>query len=117
MVAIQLKGYVDENGQLTVYVPDDFPRAQQVELEIRVKTPAHSPVELTPEEEAELDEAIEESLSIIKAGGQGKTGAEIAAYVEEHGGGWEHMNITDPVQWLEDLRRKEWNRKFGDQTW
>jgi len=117
MVETHIKGFVDENGQLTVqgHVPDDFPRGE-VEVKISVAKPEMpTPVQLTPEEEAELDRDIEESLAIIRAGGLGKTGSEIAAWIRENGGGWEDKGITDPVGWLQEQRRNRHNKIFGDQ--
>lgn len=114
MVAIRLDAYVDENGEIRVHVPDDFPRDQPVELEIRVKPEASTSVELPPEEEAELDKDIQESLEIIRQGGENRTGAEIAAWILEHGGGWEHKGISDSVEWLAEQRRQSRARRLDD---
>lgn len=115
MVAIRLEAYVDEHGQLIAQIPDDFPRDQKVELEIRVKAAVPAPPELTPEEEAELDREIEAALTVIQAGGLYKTGAEIADWIRENGGGWEHKDITDPVAWLEEQRQQRRERKLREQ--
>jgi len=118
MVETRIKGFVDENGQLTVqgHVPDDFPRGE-VEVKISVAKPEmQTPEVLTSEEESELERDIQESLEIFKRGGQGKSGAEIVEMLQTMKG-WEDYGITDPVAWLEEQRQKDWQKKFGDQTW
>ena len=115
MVAIRIKVDVPANGKVTLQLPEDFPRDQEVEIEIRLKTEASEPKILTPAEAAAIEEDIQTSLEIIRRGGEGKTGAEIVAYLQEHGGGWEDYGIDDPVEWLEAQRRADWDKRHQDQ--
>ncbi len=115
MVAIRLKVDIPANGIVTLQLPDDFPRDQEVEIEVRLKTELSAPQTLTPAETAAMEEDIQQSLAIIQRGGERKTGAEIVAYLREHGGGWEDYGIEDPVEWLEARRREDWNKRHQDQ--
>lgn len=104
MVAIQLNAYVDENGQLTVRVPDDFPRG---DVKVTIE-------QSSVQAEDDLPLTDEEIAALLKP--EPKTGAEIVEMLKSMEG-WEDYGITDPVDWIEQQRRIDWKRKFGNQTW
>lgn len=92
MVTIRLKGQVTPDGQLLFDTPKDLPPG---EVEITIEIPNL--------DEQFTEEEIQELLTFVPTGG-----AEIVA--SGLIGGWEDMNITDPVAWVEELRRKQRDR-------
>ncbi|MBZ0281049.1 MAG: hypothetical protein K8L97_09925 [Anaerolineae bacterium] len=94
MVAIRLKGYVTETGDIEVEIPKDFP-AGEVMLTIEAVEAVVVPIDEPPLTDAEIEELMRPKP---------KTGAEIVAL--GHTGGWEHKGITDSVEWIDEQRRK-----------
>ena len=99
MATIHLTGHVTEEGELVFEAPKNLPPG---EVEITIKVPGES----APIEQDFTDEEIKEFLTF-----KPKTGKEIV----EQGlvGGWEDMGITDSVAWVEEQRRKQWERRHG----
>jgi hypothetical protein len=93
MVTIHLKGQVTSDGQLLFDVPDDLPPG---EVDITLEIPNL--------DEKFTEEEIERLLTFTPT-----SGAEIVAAGLI--GGWEDMNITDPVAFVEELRRKQRERR------
>lgn len=95
MMTFHLKGHVTEDGELIFEPPKDLP-AGEVEITIEVQREI-------PLEQDFTDEEIKELLTFIP-----KSGKEIV----ESGlaGGWEDKGISDPVAWVDELRRKERER-------
>jgi len=97
MVTIHLTGYVTEDGKLIFDPPKNLPPG---EAKITIEVPG----EVAPLEQDFTDEEIKEFLTF-----KPKSGKEIV----ESGlaGGWEDKGITDPVEWVEEQRRKQWERR------
>lgn len=93
MVTIHLKGQVTPDGQLVFDVPDDLPPGE-----------VNITLEIPNTDEQFTEEEINELLTFKPS-----TGAEIVAAGLM--GGWEDMNITDPVAWGEEQRRKQREQK------
>jgi hypothetical protein len=102
MTTLHLMGRITENGELEVKLPEGLP---PVEVKIDMTLPVQ-PEELPWEERPWTEEEIQEMLK----SGTPLTGAEIVKLLEEEGG-WEHMGITDGAEWVEELRRKEQERR------
>jgi len=92
MVTIHLKGRVTADGQLLFDIPDHLPPG---EIDITLEIP-------NLDEQFTQDE-IKEFLT-----SRPTSGAEIVAAGLI--GGWEDLNITDPVEWVEKQRRKQRER-------
>jgi len=95
MVTIHLKGRVTSDGKLLFDVPENLPPG---EVDITLEIPSLDE-QFTPEE-------IKELLTFTPT-----SGAEIVAAGLV--GGWEDMNITDSVAWVEEQRRKQRERHRG----
>jgi metal-dependent hydrolase (beta-lactamase superfamily II) len=97
MTIIQLTGHITEDGKLEVELPSGLP-AGEVEVIVRVEKKAKA---VNEDDDTPLtDEEIEELL--------------IPKPVPAHlivGGGWEHMGIEDSVEWVNELRPKEVERR------
>lgn len=93
MVTIRLKGEVTPEGELVFDVPKDLPPG---EVEITIQMPDASE-DFTEDEIADL-------LTFTP-----KSGAEVVAAGLT--GGWEHMQIDDPVEWVAEQRRKQQERR------
>ncbi len=94
MVAIRLKGYVTETGDIEVEIPKDFP-AGEVMLTIEAVEAVVVPIDEPPLTDAEIEELMRPKP---------KTGAEIAKNPAI--GSWADMGIVDSVEWLAEQRRK-----------
>ena len=97
MATIHLTGHVTEDGELVFDAPKNLPPG---EVQITIEVPSEMPAL----EKDFTDEEIKEFLTF-----KPKTGKEIV----EQGlvGGWEDMGITDSVAWVEEQRRKQWERR------
>jgi len=96
MTTIHLTGHVTDDGELVFDPPKNLPPGEaKITIEV--------PTEGAPLEQDFTDEEIKEFLTF-----KPKTAQEIV----EHGiiGGWEDMGITDSVEWVEELRRKQRER-------
>lgn len=93
MVTIRLKGQVTPEGQLLFDVPDNLPPG---EVDITIEVPNL--------DEQFTEEEIKELLTFKPA-----SGAEVVA--KGLVGGWEHKGITDSVAFVEELRRKQRERR------
>lgn len=103
MVAIHIKGHINEQGKLEVELPAGIaPGAVDVTIEIPASS--HLPWELQPWTQTELAD-----LMRIEP----KSGAEIVALLEQEGG-WEDADIADGAAWVEEQRRK---RERGLPRW
>ena len=89
MTLITLKGYVTEEGELKVELPDDHPVGE-------VNVTIESLEMLTDDEIAEMMRP------------QPKTGAEIAQ--SDAIGAWAHRGIKDGVDWVQEQRHKRRNK-------
>lgn len=87
MATLRLKGFITEDRQLKVDLPDDVPMGE-VEIIIEVDEPIS-------------DEELKELMTFKPA-----TGAEIAEMLESEDGWWEDLGITDGVDWVNEQRRK-----------
>ena len=89
MLTIHLKGQITPDGQLHLDVPENLPPGDvDVTLEI-------------PDLDQQVtEEEIRDLLTFTPT-----SGAEVVALGLV--GGWEDMNITDPVAWVDELRRKQ----------
>ena len=99
MATIHLTGHVTDDGELVFDPPKNLPPG---EAKITIEVTGEMP----PLEQDFTDEEIKEFLTF-----KPKTGKEIV----EQGlvGGWEDMGITDSVAWVEEQRRKQWERRHG----
>lgn len=93
MLTIRLKGQVTSDGQLLVDLPDNVPPGD-VEITIEI---------------AQADESFTEAEIAELLTFKPTSGAEVVAAGLT--GGWEHKNITDPVAWVEEQRRKRKARR------
>ena len=100
MVTLHLTGRITEQGELEVKLPEGLP---PVEVEVTVKVP---PEKKTEEDRPWMEEEIQEMLKPRPP----LSGAEIVKRLEEEGG-WEHMGITDSAAFVDELRRKERERR------
>lgn len=88
MKSLELIVTPDENGKIVIQLPDDFPKG-----DIRIHL---DPIN------TELDE--DDLLTPDP-----KTGAEIAR--SDAIGGWADLGIPDSVEWVEQVRREEVERR------
>lgn len=106
---VELKGHITEDGKLEIELPQNFVSGD-VDVWLKLKRAARN--DEGDEEEADrppfTDEEIRELLTFTP-----KSGKEIV----ESGliGGWEHMGIEDSVEWVNQLRKKEEERR--DNSW
>jgi len=91
-MALRLKDYITESGELKVELPEDHPVG---EVEVIIEEQAETAWEDQPWTDDEIKEMMRSNP---------KTGAEIAE--SDAIGGWEHMGITDSVEWVAEQRRK-----------
>jgi hypothetical protein len=106
MTTIELNGRITESGELEVKLPPGLPSGDvhvSIEFPENAANPEDLPWELRPWTEDEIREFLKF--------GQAKTGAEIAAKLQENSGWWENQGISDSVAWLEELRRQEAERR------
>jgi hypothetical protein len=91
MVTIRFKGEVTPEGQLVFDTPDNLPPGDvQITLEFS-------------DGETFSEDEIQDLLNFTP-----KSGAEVVAAGLT--GGWEHKEISDPVAWVEEQRRKQRER-------
>jgi hypothetical protein len=102
MVTLHLTGRITEKGELEVKLPEGLPPVE-VGIEMTLPVP---PEELPWEERPWAEEELKELMRF-----EAKTGAEIAKFLQEGGGGWEDMGITDSAAFVDELRRKEQERR------
>ena len=95
MLTIRLTGHVTETGELIFDAPKDLPPGE-VQIVIEV-----------PQAESEPDFTEEEIKELLQF--KARSGAEVVA--DGLIGGWEHLGITDPVEYVEEIRRKEQERR------
>lgn len=99
MFTIQLDGQITDSGELLVNLPKNLP-AGAVHITIEVQgTQSDEDITFTEDEV--------KALLVFSP----KTGAEIAA--SGLMGAWQDMNITDPVAWVAEQRRK----RQGSRKW
>jgi hypothetical protein len=98
MVTIHLKGHVTDDGELIFDPPKNLPPGE-VGITIEVPREAAAEDAEPPADQDFTDEEIKALLTFSP-----RSGKEIV----ESGlvGGWEHKGITDPVEWVEEQRRK-----------
>ena len=90
---IRLKGFITEDGQLQVDLPEGLPPGE-VEITLDLST---MDWESRPWTKVEIDELMQPDL---------KTGSEIVAMLQVMGGeGWDH--IQDGAAWVEQQRRQQ----------
>lgn len=97
---------VGEDGKLVLHIPPEGPHGR---VKVTVE-PVHQSKqgELTPQEAAELQAEIER---LVSGEGEGLTAAEIARAPEI--GAWKHRtDITDSVEFVEQMRRARQERLF-----
>jgi hypothetical protein len=102
MVTLHLTGRITEDGELEVKLPEGLP---PVEVKIDMTLPVQ-PEELPWEERPWTEEELRELMRF-----EAKTGVEIAKFLQEEGGGWEDMGITDSAAFVDELRRKQRERR------
>ena len=90
---ITIKGVI-ENGELKVELPDNV-----VDGEVEVTIPISDEDELPWEERAWTEAELTDMLNF-----EGKSLGDIET------GGWENLGITDSLEFVEDVRRKEEER-------
>ena len=88
MVTITLKGYITEDGQIKVDLPENHPVGEVTLI-----------IEPVDDEAPWTDEEIDELLRP-----EPKTGAEIVQNLAI--GSWSDLGIKDGVEWVEEQRRK-----------
>ncbi len=92
MATIRLKGYITETGEIKVDLPENHP-VGEVDLTIEsLPEDAKISHEVITWTQEELDDVL--NFNPVPAN-------------EIETGGWEDMNITDGVEFVEELRRKE----------
>lgn len=104
MLRIELKGRIDENGQLQVTLPTGLPPGE-VEITLHIVSEGDQASETWTQDE--LDDML-----IFKAA----TGEEIAA--SGVFGGWAHRDdITDSEEFIQEIRRREQERsKWSEES-
>lgn len=90
MTTVTLKGHLTEDGELRVKLPHNFVSGE-VEVTITV----------AEDEESAPDWTADELQALLIP--EPKPGAEIAK--SDAIGAWEHMEISDSVEWVAQLRR------------
>lgn len=91
MVTLHLTGKISTDGELQITLPPGVPPG---EVEVTITVP--SPIQ---DNETWTDEEIQQMMQIAP-----KTGAEIAAMLDDMEAGYQH--IRDSVAWVEVQRRK-----------
>lgn len=91
MVTAEANVEIDESGEVTLHLPDDFPRGQRGQLKV-VFMPD---TDVTEDDEPWTDEEIEEALNFTPVPAEGIVT-----------GGWEDLGITDSVEWSKERRRQ-----------
>jgi hypothetical protein len=92
MTTLHLRGIVTEDGRLEVTLPPGTP-------------PGEARVDVT------LEPAwTEAELAAMMQFHPVRTGAELIELLDQTGDWWAAQNITDPVEWLEAMRRKDAER-------
>lgn len=89
MLTLHIKGQVTADGQLVFELPDNLPPG---DVDITIDIPDVDE-QFTPSEVRDL-------LTFIPTSGADVVAAGLV-------GGWEHKNITDPVVWVDEQRRKQ----------
>lgn len=110
MATLELLGHINEQGDLEIGQPLGLRAGTKVKITITelADTPDQIPWEEQPWTHEELDELMKHDP---------KTGAEIVEMIrsgELDTSAWTAMNITDPVVWLEEVRRKEQEERSQD---
>lgn len=95
MMAIHLKGQINEQGQLEIELPAGLTPGE-VEVTIEMKESSELPWELRRWTDAELVELMRV---------EPKSGGEIVAQLEQEGG-WEDQGISSGADWVEEQRRR-----------
>ncbi len=100
MATIHLTGRITDAGKLEIDLPEGLPSGE-VEVTIQIAPTSSSD---DWENQPWTEEEIREFLTF-----EPKSAAEIAE--SEAFGAWADLGITDSVAWIEELRRKEWERR------
>ncbi len=95
MLTYHLTGHISKDGELQIRLPEGIPPG---EVEVVITVPG-GPAEDT----AWTDEEIRQMTQVTP-----KTGAEIAALLDEMEAGFQH--ITDSAAWVEEQRRSQRER-------
>jgi len=93
-----LKGFITENGELEIELPQGIP-AGEVEVTIQPRMAA------TQEDEAWTGDELNDLFKF-----EAKSGAEVIAFLEETNGWWDE-DTPDGLTWVEEVRRKEAERR------
>ena len=96
---IEVRGRITEAGRLEVDLPEGLPPGDVV---VKIEVPAAE--EMAWESQPWTEEEIRELLTF-----KGRTGAEIAA--SGLTGAWKDLGITDSQAWVEEVRRKQRERR------
>ena len=91
MVTLHLKGKINTDGELQITLPPGVPPG---DVEVIITVPS-----AIQDNEAWTDEEIQQMMQVAP-----KTGAEIAAMLDEMEAGYQH--ISDSAAWVEQQRRK-----------
>ena len=104
-MAIELKARVGKGGIVTLQLPPEFEGHEvRITVESTRSSDATSTEEIPWEDRPWTKEEIEELLRPNPS-----TLGEIANSPEV--GSWAHLGITDPVAWVEEVRRQEEERR------
>jgi hypothetical protein len=101
MTTFELQGRITDKGDLEIQLPNGLPAGN---VTVRIDVP-----DASQNEDDERPYSKEELQALLEP--HPKTGAEIAAKIrsgELSTSAWVAMNITDPVAWLEEQRRKQY---------
>lgn len=103
-MVVNIKGYISEDGQLIVELPQDsgFAAGDEVEITVRAVTEETSP----DEDVTWTEEELAEMLALLTP--NPKTGKQIA--VSGAVGAWSDEDITSGAAWVEEQRRKRRER-------
>ena len=102
-MVLELKVHVGKDRKVTLELPPEF-EDDEVRITVESTRRAETTQEIPWEERPWTKEEIEELMTF-----KGQTGAEIASAPEV--GSWAHLGITDPVAWVEEVRRQEEERR------
>ncbi len=109
MVTIHLKGQVTDEGELIFDPPKNLPPGEvEITIQAQRALKAEESAEVSEDDDQDFtDEEIKEFLTFKPLSGK---------EIVERGlaGGWEHKGITDPVEWVEEQRRKQRERRLGN---
>jgi hypothetical protein len=112
MTTLKLRGRITELGKLEVDLPETGLKVGD-ELKVIVEIPEKVDEEIPWEERPWTKEELRELMTPDP-----KTGAEIVAMIksgELDTSEWVAMNITDSVEWIEQMREQERkNRESGE---